>query len=290
MPSPVDRLIFSFTLHHTLQLHQFFGNITVERSKRMVNSVILLSASLIVVILALAASSAAFEVVVSYSSSKLQKKKFDTQLTSTATPITTAASSTGGLGVTVGDTKGAVLYLNDINISTGSGIQILKSINFRVDAKERWGVVGPNGCGKSTLLGAITGTVRIDDGEALVASKVKVGYLKQTAVSGSKKTVRDEASSEMEEINAAKEWMNQLEQQIAQGDNSDKILNDLSTAQERFANAGGWTQDQDVDVVLKGLGFQPSDSERLCSDFSGGWQMRIALARLLLSARPFTAR
>jgi ATPase subunit of ABC transporter with duplicated ATPase domains len=87
----------------------------------------------------------------------------------------------------------------------------------------------------------------------------------------------------MEEINAAKEWMNQLEQQIAQGDNSDKILNDLSTAQERFANAGGWTQDQDVDVVLKGLGFQPSDSDRLCSDFSGGWQMRIALARLLLS-------
>ena len=255
----------------------------------MVNSVIFLSASLFVVILALAASSAAF-VVVSSSSSKLQKKNFaittetTTQLTSTATPITTATSSTGGgLGVTVGDTKGAVLYLNDINISTGSGIQILKSINFRVDAKERWGVVGPNGCGKSTLLGAITGTVRIDDGEALVASKVKVGYLKQTAVAGSKKTVRDEASSEMEEINSAKEWMNQLEQQIAQGDNSDKILNELSTAQERFANAGGWTQDQDVDVVLKGLGFQPSDSERLCSDFSGGWQMRIALARLLLS-------
>jgi ABC-type dipeptide/oligopeptide/nickel transport system ATPase subunit len=135
----------------------------------------------------------------------------------------------------------------------------------------------------STLLGAITGSVRIDDGEALVASKVKVGYLKQTAVSGSTKTVKDEAASEMAEINSAKEWMNQLEQRIAEGDSSEKTLNELAAAQERFANAGGWTQDQDVDLVLKGLGFQPSDSDRLCSDFSGGWKMRIALAKLLLS-------
>lgn len=211
-------------------------------------------------------------------------KKFSTtNLESTATTETPTAASTSRLGVTVGDTKGAVLYLHDINISTGSGNQILKSINFRVDAKERWGIVGPNGCGKSTLLGAITGSVRIDDGEALVASKVKVGYLKQTAVSGSKKTVKDEAASEMEEINSAKEWMDRLELQIAEGDHSDKTLDELAEAQERFSNAGGWTQDQDVDLVLKGLGFQPSDSTRMCSDFSGGWQMRIGLARLLLS-------
>jgi len=102
-------------------------------------------------------------------------------------------------------------------------------------------------------------------------------------VSGSTKTVKDEAASEMEEINSAKRWMNQLEQKIAEGDSSDKTLNDLATAQERFASAGGWTQDQDVDVVLKGLGFLPTDSDRLCSDFSGGWKMRIGLAKLLLS-------
>lgn len=123
----------------------------------------------------------------------------------------------------------------------------------------------------------------MDDGEALVASKVKVGYLKQTAVAGSISTVAQEAASEMSEINDAKEWMNRLEHRIAEGDSSEKTLNELAEAQERFANAGGWTQAQDVDLVLKGLGFQPSDSDRLCSDFSGGWQMRIALARLLLS-------
>ena len=194
---------------------------------------------------------------------------------------TTAQPAT--LGVTKGDTKGANLLLTDLHISTGGGNQILKSINFRVDPKERWGIVGPNGCGKSTLLGAITGSVRIDDGDALVAPKVKVGYLKQTAVSGSTKTVREEAASEMEEINAAKEAMDRLEEQIGGGDSSEKTLNDLAKAQERFEDVGGWTQDQDVDQVLKGLGFQPADSDRLCSVFSGGWQMRIALARLLLS-------
>jgi len=125
--------------------------------------------------------------------------------------------------------------------------------------------------------------VNIDEGDAFVASKTKVGYLKQTAVSGSTKTVREEASSEMEEINNEKVKLERLEEQIAAGDNSEKTLNDLAKAQARFEDVGGFTQEQDVDQVLKGLGFMPSDSDRLCSDFSGGWQMRIALARLLLS-------
>lgn len=206
----------------------------------------------------------------------IRSKKTSLQSSITSEPTTR-------LGVTKGDTKGANLLLTDLNISTGAGNPILKSINFRVDPKERWGIVGPNGCGKSTLLGAITGTVRIDEGEALVASKVKVGYLKQTAVSGSTKTVREEASSEMDEINNARLLLEKLETQIANGDASEKTLNDLADAQARFADVGGWTQEQDVDLVLKGLGFQPADSDRLCSDFSGGWQMRIALARLLLS-------
>lgn len=133
------------------------------------------------------------------------------------------------------------------------------------------------------MLGAITGSVIIDEGDALVGSKVNVGYLKQTAVSGSTKTVREEAASEMAEINNAKTRMDKLEAAIANGDASEKTLNNLAKAQSRFEDVGGWTQEQDVDQVLKGLGFQPTDSDRLCSDFSGGWQMRIALARLLLS-------
>lgn len=99
------------------------------------------------VLAAAASSSCAF---VSRSSSlpvANKKKKFATT-TTTQLASTAAPPASTGLGVTVGDTKGAVLYLNDINIFTGSGLQILKNINFRVDAMERWGIVGPNGCGK----------------------------------------------------------------------------------------------------------------------------------------------
>mmetsp|Transcript_15888 Transcript_15888/g.36628 ORF Transcript_15888/g.36628 Transcript_15888/m.36628 type:complete len:726 (-) Transcript_15888:548-2725(-) len=203
-------------------------------------------------------------------------------LTRIARP-STAATVEESTGCSVGDTRGATLLLSNLHISTGSGDQILRDINFRVESRERWGIVGANGCGKSTLLGAITGAVRIDQGKALVASKVKVGYLKQTAVSGSRKTVRDEAASEMQEINNEKERMAMLEKLVADGDASDDTLNKLARSQARFEDIGGFTQEQDVDVVLKGLGFQPPDSNRLVSDFSGGWQMRIALARLLLS-------
>lgn len=123
----------------------------------------------------------------------------------------------------------------------------------------------------------------MDDGLALVGSKVKVGYLRQTAVSGSTRTVAQEAASEMVEINTAKTRMERAEHAIANGDTSDDTLNELEAATEAYGNAGGWAQEQEVDTVLGGLGFTPEDSDRPCSDFSGGWQMRIALARLLLS-------
>ena len=185
-------------------------------------------------------------------------------------------------GPSVGDTRGATLLLEDVAISRGP-TPLIRDVELRIESGQRWGIVGPNGAGKSTLLGAITGTVRMDSGKALVGPKVRVGYLKQTAVSGSTKTVREEAASEMLEINAARVRMTKAEEAIANGDTSDKTLNELETATEAFSNAGGWTQEQEVDSVLAGLGFVPADSDRPCSDFSGGWQMRIALARLLLS-------
>ena len=185
-------------------------------------------------------------------------------------------------GITIGDTKGAALYIKDVAISRGSNT-ILSNVNFRVERHQRWGIVGPNGSGKSTLLGALTGTVRMDEGAALVAPKIDVGYLRQTAVSGSIKTVFEEAASEMKKINDAKARMAEAEAAITAGDTSDALLDKLDKSTAAFANAGGWNQEQTVANVLTGLGFQNEDMERLCSEFSGGWQMRIGLARLLLS-------
>ena len=183
-------------------------------------------------------------------------------------------------GTIVGDTKGAALFLNNVAISRGAE-PLLKDINWSVQPNERWGIVGVNGAGKSTLLGAITGTVRMDSGKALVHSNVRVGYMRQTAVSGSTKTVYEEAKSEMTALEDARQVLDIATKRVEDGDYSEEALDDLANAQELFQNLGGYEQEQMVESVLKGLGFEPDDSDRLCSSFSGGWQMRIGLARLL---------
>lgn len=231
-----------------------------------------------VLLLLSAATTTAFSVNVrqtcasSLTSNGRQVRLSSTTLSSPPTEIEEAS------GTVVGDTKGAALRLENIAISRGA-TPLLKNINWSVQPNERWGIVGVNGAGKSTLLGAITGTVRMDSGQALVHSNVRVGYLKQSAVSGSKRTVYEEAKSEMTVIEEARERLERISKKVEDGDFSDEALQEMGDAQEEFQNVGGYEQEQMVDGVLKGLGFTPDDSDRLCSDFSGGWQMRIALAR-----------
>jgi ATPase subunit of ABC transporter with duplicated ATPase domains len=210
------------------------------------------------------------------------QRSFSALLVSTS-PVKTALVTEEVPGTTIGDTRGAVLLLENIAISRGA-TPLLKDVNLSVQAKERWGIVGPNGAGKSTLLGALTGTVRMDSGKALVAPKVRLGYLKQSAVSGSVRTVAEEARSEMTVIENARKRLELVTELVESGDYSEATLAEMGEAQEEFELAGGYEQEQLVDTVLKGLGFEPEDSDRRCTDFSGGWQMRIALARLLLSA------
>ena len=193
-----------------------------------------------------------------------------------------AAETEEVYGTIVGDTKGAALYLNNVAISRGAS-PLLKNIEWSVQPNERWGIVGINGAGKSTLLGAITGTVRMDSGKALVHSNVRVGYMRQTAVSGSTRTVYEEAKSEMTALEDAGKVLAETTKVVEDGDYSEEALDSLANAQETFELLGGYEQEQMVESVLKGLGFEPGDSDRLCSSFSGGWQMRIGLARLLLS-------
>jgi len=123
----------------------------------------------------------------------------------------------------------------------------------------------------------------MDSGQALVQRNERVGYLRQSAVSGSTKTVYEEARSEMTYIEEARAELERTTKVVEDGDYSEEALDKLADAQEKFEVMGGYEQEQMVESVLKGLGFEPEDSDKLCSDFSGGWQMRIALARLLLS-------
>ena len=182
--------------------------------------------------------------------------------------------------------SGASIEINKVFISIGNN-DILKEVNWTIYPRERWALVGRNGEGKSTLLKALTNTggemVSIRDGEIVIAKDARLGYLEQKGVSGSTRSVRDEVTSRMDRYTRAVSRMKVAEKKVEDGDYSDDALQELSDASVEFEAAGGYTIEQKISNVLKGLGFIESDYELKCSEFSGGWQMRIALARLLLS-------
>ena len=117
----------------------------------------------------------------------------------------------------------------------------------------------------------------------MIAKKARMGYLEQKGVSGSTNTVRKEVSSRMDRLAAAIKSMEQAEKVVSEGVTSEEALKALEEASVEFEAAGGYTVEQKIANVLKGLGFIEEDYDRSVSEFSGGWQMRIALARLLLS-------
>mmetsp|Transcript_20155 Transcript_20155/g.30306 ORF Transcript_20155/g.30306 Transcript_20155/m.30306 type:complete len:725 (+) Transcript_20155:50-2224(+) len=179
-----------------------------------------------------------------------------------------------------GDARGAALLLEDIGVSRGSS-QILQGIDWRVEPKSKWALVGQNGCGKSTLLKAIMEEIPYD-GTVTIGTTQKVGYLQQTAVAGSTKTVFDEAASAMAEIANAREALERAEERLAaSSEPSDKDLQTLDKARQQYERVGGYQQEQEVASMLKGLGF--TNLTQRCDELSGGWQMRVSFARMLLS-------
>ena len=182
-----------------------------------------------------------------------------------------------------GDTGGAAIVLDDVAVRRGP-VELLSGVSWRVLPGERWGIVGPNGAGKSTLLGAILGVHESTTGGIAVKEDASVGYLEQTGVGGSSSTVREEVMSRMGDLAAAQAELDAATAAVEAGDYSDEALERMGAAQEDFEDKGGYTAEETVAKVLGGLGFDvKSDLDRPCGDFSGGWQMRIALARLLLS-------
>jgi ATP-binding cassette subfamily F protein 3 len=180
-----------------------------------------------------------------------------------------------------GDTGGALLVMEDVTISRG-GRDLMSGVHWRLLPGDRIALVGPNGAGKSTLLAAAAQRIPVM-GKNIMAAGMRMGYLVQTAVSGSTKTAWEEAASQMHRLNAAQAELDQATADITAGDTSDVALNRLADAQAAFEAAGGYNVEEKVASVLTGLGFAQEDFHKSCTEFSGGWQMKIALARLLLS-------
>ena len=152
---------------------------------------------------------------------------------------------------------------------------------FRLEAHDRLALVGPNGAGKTTMLKVITGHEDADSGNVVFAKGAVVGYLEQEAIEMEDRSIFDEVISSQQEILEAEQRLHELEASLNE-DSTPEKLDACGRARERYEALGGYRLESQVRSVLFGLGFKEDDMARHTGDFSGGWQMRIALAKLLI--------
>ncbi len=178
-----------------------------------------------------------------------------------------------------------MIQLSDLTKSFADRV-LFDHVTWQITDRERVGLCGPNGAGKTTLLRMMAGLDEPDSGAVLKPAALTVGYLPQDGLDHSGRSVFEEASSAFEELLAIKAEMHALEHRL--GDQSipeiehDAMLHRYSDLQDRFRMHDGYSMELKTGTVLQGLGFKTADFERPTETFSGGWQMRIALAKLLL--------
>ncbi|BEQ14852.1 ABC transporter ATP-binding protein [Desulfoferula mesophila] len=174
------------------------------------------------------------------------------------------------------------------NVSKFYGKQdVLKEVNLHVSPGERLGLVGPNGAGKSTLLGLMLGTVEPDSGEVFKAKNLRLGYLPQELLSLSGQTVLElamETGDSLPQVEAELDEVHQLLGKVRDEAELEELLARQGQLQSQFEQLGGYDLEARASRVLAGLGFDQERLNRDVGELSGGWLMRAALARLLLSA------
>ena len=178
-----------------------------------------------------------------------------------------------------------ILLADKIEKGFGSR-QLFSGATIQINAGERYALVGPNGAGKTTMLKIIMGLDTPDAGTVTFAKDTNVGYLEQeTKLAGDTPIIREVMDAAIE-IRALGERSEELQQQIAQageaGEVPQSLLDEYGHVQDRFERLGGYELESNARQILSGLGFHPDDFDRPCCEFSGGWQMRIALAKLFL--------
>src|SRR5690349_7333707 len=178
-----------------------------------------------------------------------------------------------------------MIQLQELTKSFGDRV-LFDHVTWQITDRERVGLCGPNGAGKTTLLRMMAGLDEPDSGGVLKPAALTVGYLPQDGLTHAGHTVFEEASGAFAELLAIKAEMHALEERL--GDPSipeaehDAMLHRYSDLQDRFRLNDGYSIELKTATVLQGLGFKTSDFDRPTETFSGGWQMRIALAKLLL--------
>lgn len=179
-----------------------------------------------------------------------------------------------------------MINIEKVHLSLG-GHPILRGVDLTVQDGECLAVVGPNGCGKSTLLKAIAGIEHPDTGAIRMPKQTTVGYLPQESGMESGHSLREELLGAFVEVQAALREMALLTEQMGKTDPDSaahaRIIHRYVECAQLVEHQDGYMLDSKVARIAAGLGFSPGDLSRSCRDFSGGWRMRILLAKLLLS-------
>jgi len=168
-----------------------------------------------------------------------------------------------------------------------TGDFLFKDVSFVAGDRDRIGLVGKNGAGKSTLLKIIHREIEPESGTMVITSGFRTGYLPQEMATNFLRNVWEETVSAFTEQKQLEKQMAHITEQLSlredyESDAYHKLAQQLSDFTERFHILGGSTMDADAEKVLLGLGFKPTDFTRSLNEFSSGWQMRVALAKILL--------
>ena len=179
-----------------------------------------------------------------------------------------------------------MISVDGLTVEIG-GAPLFSNISFVINPKDRIALMGKNGAGKSTLLKILSGTREATRGKVNVPSGVKVAYLPQHLLTEDGRTVFEETEQAFSHIHAMAARMEELNEQLTTRTDYDSpeymaIIEEVSTLGEKYYAIEEINYDKAVELTLLGLGFKRSDFDRQTSEFSGGWRMRIELAKLLL--------
>jgi ATP-binding cassette subfamily F protein 3 len=179
-----------------------------------------------------------------------------------------------------------MIDLSQISIQF-NGKYLFRDVNFKINFGDKISLVGANGTGKSSLLKIIAGELQPESGKILKQNKITIGYLPQDHVTHSGKSLLEEAKSALTDImhlqKKEKDITDQLVDSSPNDETHNELIHQLGEVHHRLEELDSYSAEARIEKILTGLGFEQNEFGKLTNEFSGGWQMRIALAKILIS-------